>query len=339
MRMQNRSGVRRLSDIRARLRGRLTALMSCDESQLAPSLARIADPDAAWNIAHPVNQITGIEAIVERYWLPIRRSLGRPLRRDEIFLGGESRTGSGLWVAALGHYTGLMGQPLFGIAPNGRLVFLRYGEFYRLQDERIVEARILLDLVDLLRQLGRMPLPQLLGSEMLFPAPATHDGVLPDAGERSAGSAALVEAMLKDLRAYDPTTFASRGQTGDGGYWHPQMMWYGPAGIGATQSYPGFDAHHRVAFLKAFPDRVGGNHYARFGDGDYVASGGWPSLTATHQGDYLGVAATGHKIGMRVMDFWRCGDGQIEENWVLIDMPDLFLQLGVDLLADAGQPA
>ena len=127
-----------------------------------------------------------------------------------------------------------------------------------------------------------------------------------------------------------------------------------PAGIGSSFTYRGFEQDHRIPFLIAFPDRIGGNHYARFGDGDYVASGGWPSLTATHAGPYLGVAATDTRIGMRVMDFWRCahdgqgqgqdqgqGQGQdqgrsrIMENWVLIDMIDLFLQMGVDLLKKA----
>ena len=35
------------------------------------------------------------------------------------------------------------------------------------------------------------------------------------------------------------------------------------------------------------------------------------------------------------MDFWRRKNGKLAENWVLIDMLDLFLQLGVDLLDQA----
>ena len=41
--------------------------------------------------------------------------------------------------------------------------FLRYGEFYRIEDGKIAEAVILLDLLDLLRQAGRMPLPKTAG--------------------------------------------------------------------------------------------------------------------------------------------------------------------------------
>jgi hypothetical protein len=40
---------------------------------------------------------------------------------------------------------------------------------------------------------------------------------------------------------------------------------------------------------------------------------------------------------MRVMDWWRVSEQTIEENWVLIDLPHLMLQMGVDLLARAGR--
>ena len=311
---------------RQRLQQTLKALLAGEQSAATELL-----PASSWHVAHPINELTGAGAIMDGFYAPLRHAIERPMRRDDILIGGTSRTGSGDWIAAMGHYTGLFKRPLWGISPTGRLAFLRYGEFYRIEHGRIAEARILLDLIDLMRQAGCMPLPAKLGAEMLFPAPATHDGVCPNVPGRSAASAALVEAMLGDLRDYDPADFSSKGQTGKGGYWHEDMLWYGPGGIGSTQTYPGFDAHHRVAFLTGFPDRVGGNHYARFGDGDYVASGGWPSLTGTHAGPYLDVPATNRKISMRVMDFWRCQDGQIMENWVFIDMPDLFLQMGVDL--------
>ena len=209
-------------------------------------------------------------------------------------LGDRSRVSEGEWVATLGHYVGNFTAPLWGVPPSGKLVFLRCGEFYRLDAAgQVEEAYILPDLLDLMRQAGCSPVPHRLGTEMLFPGPATHDGVLPGHRERADASAALVEAMLTDLRAYDPATFRSAGQTGEGGYWHPDMLWFGPGGVGANFTYPGFDRDHRIPFLTAFPDRVGGNHFCRFGDGDYVCSGGWPSMTMTHRGPYLGVAATG----------------------------------------------
>lgn len=36
---------------------------------------------------------------------------------------------------------------------------------------------------------------------------------------------------------------------------------------------------------------------------------------------------------MRVMDFWRREGDLLAENWVLIDIVDIFRQFGVDLFA------
>jgi predicted ester cyclase len=168
---------------------------------------------------------------------------------------------------------------------------------------------------------------------MLFPSPGGHAGLL--LRRRAGGDASLdlVEAMLADLHAFDPESFSSHGQTGPGGYWHEDMLWHGPGGIGTSYRWDGFVKDHREPFLRAFPDRKGGNHYCRIGDGDYAAVSGWPSMTMTHCGDYLGVSATGRTLALRVMDFYYCKRGKIIENWVLLDLPDLFAQMGLDLLA------
>lgn len=325
-----------MTDDRAETLGLLRALAGAGRDEAARALAGRVAPDALWRVASPVGDLTGAEAVAEGWFAPLAAALPGWRRRDELVIGGLSSTGSGRWVATLGHYVGTFERPLWGVAPSGRLVFLRVGEFYRIaEDGRIAEARLLPDIPDLSRQAGRPLFPPMLGTEMLFPGPATHDGVLPQGADRSSASLRLVEAMLTDLRAYTPGTFESRGQTGPGGYWAEDMLWYGPAGIGANFRYDGFQRDHRAPFLTAFPDRVGGNHFARFGDGDYVASGGWPSMTMTHLGPYLGVAATGRPLTLRVMDFWRCEGGRIAENWVLLDLIDLFAQMGRDVLACA----
>lgn len=312
----------------------LTELPALRGSEAERRLAAHTAPGAVFHVAHPVNACAGAEGFVADFLTPLQTALTPLVRRPLLHLAGTSRTGSGAWVASLCHYIGNFSAPLLGIRPHHHLAFVRSGEFYRIENEKITEARVLIDYLDLARQAGQMRLPAELGAELLFPAPATQDGIRlaesPAAdGEASAG---LVEAMLGNLRHYTPGTFDSAGQTGTGGYWHKNMLWYGPAGIGSNFTYDGFQKDHRIPFLTGFPDRVGGNHYARFGDGAYVCSGGWPSINATHGGAYLGVPATGRKITQRVMDFWRCEGGQIMENWVLIDMPDLFAQMGVTLL-------
>ncbi|MEO1678288.1 MAG: ester cyclase [Pseudomonadota bacterium] len=316
----------------------LNALIAASDVELSDLAKGLIASDTVWDVSAPVEQLVGLDAVLEGFLRPLRSSLSQCRRRDEIFIGGTNiRAEGGTWCAAVTHYVGTFDAPLWGLAPSNRLAFLRAGEFYRVANGQIVEARIIVDLPDLMRQAGRSPYPFSLGTEMLFPGPATHDGVLPQ-GTRADASIALVERMIANLHAYDPVTMRSAGQTGEGGVWDDRMLWYGPAGIGANYTWAGFVADHRAPFLQAFPDRKGGNHYCRIGDGDYAAISGWPSMTMTHRAPYLGVPATGRDLTLRVMDFYRCdythdATGRLAENWVLLDYVDLFAQMGVDLIA------
>jgi predicted ester cyclase len=295
-------------------------------------------PDCLWQVSSPLAPMTGPAAVREGFFAPLRAAFTGLHRRDEIFIGGPNRRDAGgIWCASVGHYVGNFTGRLWGIAPSGHLAFLRAGEFYRIEGGRILQAYIILDLPDLMRQAGRMPFPFSLGLETMFPGPATHDGVLPLPGGGSA-SLDLVERMFSTLGAFDPQTFASEGQTGEGGTWADDMFWYGVCGIGSNYRWDGFVKDHRAPFLRAFPDRQGGNHYARICDGAYVAVGGWPSMTMTFRGDYLGVPADGRPLTLRVMDFYRCAGGRIAENWVFLDYVDLFAQMGVDLIGQAQAP-
>lgn len=323
-----------MSDFRAETRNFVRALLLADAPDLQLIMSGMMTHDCVFDVSAPIGQLRGIDDILLNFVWPLRSAFTALHRRDEIFIGGVNRRHEhARWCASVTHYAGNFERAFAGISPSNHLAFLRSGEFYQLDElGRITQARIILDLPDLMRQAGRMPLPS-LGLETLFPGPATHDGIFPDRPDRSETSLNIVEAMLGDLTAYDPVTFQSKGQTGTSGYWHPNMFWYGPAGIGSNYTYPGFDRDHRIPFLKAFPDRVGGNHYCRIGDGAYAAVSGWPSMTMTHQGDYLGVPATGKSLTLRVMDFYRCTASQIAENWVMLDYIDLFEQMGVDLIA------
>lgn len=316
-----------MTDFRAVMRERLAALFAGQDGT-----AGLIGADSAWDISWPLAPLTGPDAVMARFIEPLRAAFTGLHRRDLLFIGGDNaRDEAGTWVACVTHYVGTFHAPLFGIRPSGHLAFLRAGEFYRLDCGRITAARIILDLPDLMRQTGRMPLPS-LGTEITFPAPATQDGLCPATGD-GAESLDIVQRMLGALHVYDPKTKASAGQTGTGGTWAEDMLWYGPAGIGSNYRWDGFVRDHRDPFLTAFPDRKGGNHYCRIGDGAYAAVSGWPSMTMTFRGDYLGVPATGQPLTLRVMDFYRTAAGRIAENWVLLDYGDLFHQMGVDLIA------
>jgi hypothetical protein len=236
-------------------------------------------------------------------------------------------------MASTGHFVGRFTSDWLGIPATRRPTWLRYGWFDRLEDERVVESYVILDIPGVMMQAGVWPLSPSLGVEIVAPAPAAQDGLQFDRYDEreSEATRSLVEAMIGGLMSYDGKSLSSMGMRR---FWTENFHWFGPAGIGTMRGHADYERGHQGPFLKAFPDRVGGDHKCRIGDGLYVASTGWPSVRATHTGGgWMGVAPTGKRIGMRVMDFWRREGDLLDENWVFIDLIDLLLQMEVDVFA------
>jgi SnoaL-like polyketide cyclase len=302
----------------------------------AAGLAQLA-PGHVMTACAPLNQVDGIGAYQERLLRPLARAFPLGQERMDMRLAGNWKGGD--WVASSGHIIGLFAQDLFGIPATNQTAFVRFGRFERYENGLIVETLLLLDLPSLMMQAGVWPIgPSAApsgGPSYLAPSPATHDGVVVKDIGGGVESLALVEAMIGGLHKFDGKGLKSMGMTG---YWSADFGWYGPAPIGNFCGHADYERGHQLPFLTAFPDRVGGNHRARIGEGAYVASTGWPSITATHSGDgWLGLTASGKPITMRVADFWRAENGQLVENWVMIDIPDLLAQMGHDVFAHLSQ--
>ncbi|MBV9794926.1 MAG: ester cyclase [Actinobacteria bacterium] len=98
----------------------------------------------------------------------------------------------------------------------------------------------------------------------------------------------------------------------------------GPAGIGAQvglfrQAFPDYDVTHEDLIVG--DDRVAVRN----------------TVTGTHQGAFMGYAATGRRIAIRTMDLHRIRDDRIAITWHLEDFAGLIAQLsGPD--EAAGQP-
>ncbi len=327
-----------MSSLQSQKLGYVAALSSIAQRpvELWPNaLSDLYHTDVQWHGPHPINDHRGSRAVVKAFWEPFLAALPDVERRDDILIAGTFKDGS--WVGTTGYYTGTFANDWLGIPATGGVLNVHFGEFSRLEQGKVCEVYLILDILDVIRQAGRWPaeLPKSPGIIDRAPGPASKDGVVftGDDARESNTSLALVEAMIAGLMSYDGRTLPSMGMTR---FWHPQMMWYGPAGIGSSRRLKGFEDVHQRAFLTAFPDRVGGDHKARIGDGAYVGSTGWPSVRATHLGPWLGVPPTGRRISMRVMDFWRREGDLLRENWVFIDQLDLLLQMDFDVLAKIG---
>jgi hypothetical protein len=188
------------------------------------------------------------------------------------------------------------------------------------------------DIPELMMQAGVWPMGPQLGAHITTPAPMTGDG-LTASGDGSA-TMAHVLAMLKELCRHpanpDPAVMDLPR------FWHQRFNWYGPAGIGAMRGIAGFRNWHQIPFLGAMPDRgldTGGLESHWIAEGNYTCETGWPNMRLTISNDgWLGIAPAGQRITLRSLDFWRMEDGLIRENWVLVDLLDMWAQIGVDVL-------
>jgi len=81
-----------------------------------------------------------------------------------------------------------------------------------------------------------------------------------------------------------------------------------------------------AALRRAFPDLTA-NVEDVIAEGDKVVLR--YTATATHAGEYLGIAPTGRKVTYSGINIYRVRGGQIREAWQLTDWLSLMEQLGV----------
>lgn len=303
----------------------LRALARAAPGDLGACLSRLLAPDVRWMASHPLGEVSGRSAVEHQVWRPLKAAFPDLERRDDIFVGGSHHGED--WIAATGHYFGTFQQSFLGIPPTRGWASLRFGEFFRLEDGQAVECFVLWDLLDLMRQADVYPWRRGRGVETFAPGPATRDGVrleAPDGGETEK-TLRLMQSMLGPL--FEP----DRESMGMERFWHPDMMWYGPCGIGTTRGLDGFFRYHTDPWVEAIPDWRADLDTPHFADDTFSAFLGWPSIKATHTGAMLGLPATGRSVEINLMDFYRRDGALLAENWIFIDFPHLFLQLGVDL--------
>ena len=307
-----------------------------DEGGLRAVLDRISAPDAIFRLAHPFGDMTGPSAFHDKALAVLKAAWPDVERRDWIVIAGEDENGIE-WVGCGGHFVGTFLNPFLEIPPTGHLAHMRFHEFYRFENSRITEMQALWDIPEVMMQAGAWPMAPSLGREFCVPGPASGDGLVREARDpaRSAASQQLIIEMLNHMKRHPSQGGPEVMEMPR--FWHPQMNWYGPAGIGTGRGIEGFRNWHQIPFLAGMPDRgskVAEITYHFFGDNEYAAVTGWPNMiqTISHDG-WLGIPPLGKEITMRSLDFWRVENGLIRENWVMVDLLHMYDQIGVDVFA------
>lgn len=288
--------------------------------------------DASIHMAHPFETLSGVSALWDEVYAPLCCAIPDLEKRTYITMAGSAEGAD--WVGCAGYYTGGFMHSWLDIPPTGHQVSMRFHEFYRIKDGKIIEMQALWDIPELMMQANAWPMSPSLGREWNPPAPATCDGniIAPYNAAAAQESLQLVGDMLTGLSRFAEGGVAAMQLEKR---WHPKCSWYGPSGIGTCRGISGFRNWHQIPFLKAMPNRrtIEENGYL-FADHNYVAFTGWPGMAMTLSDDgWLGIAPSDREITLRSLDFWRCEGGLIRENWVLVDLLHAYAQLGVDVLA------
>ena len=312
------------------------AMYDFDESKLRKVLERLFFENTVSNFFYPIGEIIGEVNYYKNVYAPLQKALPDIERRDTILIAGSTEEGID-WVGCCGYYTGTFVETWLDIPPTGHQVAMRFHEFYRFENDKVTEVQALWDVPEIMMQARAWPMAPSLGREWQVPGPAKQDGIKqgPHNEYVSSASRQIIIDMLNVMKKHPseggPEVMEMKR------FWHPKMNWYGPAGIGTGRGIEGFRNWHQIPFLAAMPDR--GQYIDKIkchfiGDGDYVGVTGWPNMIQTlSDGGWMGIAPSGDKITMRSLDFWRIENGLIRENWVLVDLLDVYQQIGVDVFA------
>ena len=90
----------------------------------------------------------GLEAFQDHWQRPFQAAFSNKVCTD------EARIAEGEWMAAFGAQQATHSGEFMGIAATGKQVSIRYMDFWRVKDGKIVDNWVMVDFPDVLRQLG-----------------------------------------------------------------------------------------------------------------------------------------------------------------------------------------
>jgi hypothetical protein len=316
------------------VRNYFDALENASPETVGDVLKKFTSENYRWRGVYPFREQHGAEAVAEIFWSPLLKSLTRMQRRQDIFIAGTNEISDGQWVMSMGNFMGLFDADWLGIPRTRKIANLRYAEFNCVENGKITQTGLFIDIIGLMSQAGVYPLPPSTGVYFNYPGPRTHDGLLFDDAPAAEGvkTLALVNEMINDLS--DLNESGSMGCPPEllEKTWSKNMIWYGPAGIGATYTIPRYQEQHQLPFRSTLTDKKFEGHVCRFAEGNYAGFFGWPNLSNTPLGGWLGLPGGKVNAAMQVVDVYRREGDKLVENWVLIDIPYWLKQQGLDIL-------
>ncbi len=310
------------------------AIEQATYENVAEVLKAHTSDDYLWRGVYPFREQQGAQAVAEAFWVPLMKSITRMQRRQDIFIGGNNEVNPDeIWVMSMGHFMGLFDTDYLGMRPTGKIMNIRYAEFNCVEKGKITKTGLFLDLLGVMDQAGCYPLPPATGKHFVYPGPRHHDGLLFEDADPQEGVAtlALVNKMVDDLSALNDSGAMGCPPEVLEKSWSKNMIWYGPCGIGASYTIPRYQQQHQLPFRNNLKDKKFNGHVCRFAEGNFACFFGWPNLSNTPIGGFLGMPGGEIRADMQVVDIYYRDNDKLSENWVLIDLPYWLKQQGLDV--------
>lgn len=309
-------------------------LESASVEDVKSVLEKYMSEDYNFKGVYPFREQQGIENACDKFWVPLKKSLSNMQRRQDIFIAGTNEIDGSEWVMSMGHFMGLFDEDFLGIRRTRKMINLRYAEFSCIEDGKISKTGLFVDIIGFMIQAGVNPLPPQTGEYFVYPGPRDHNGLLfEDArSEEGVKTLALVNKMVNDLSELNDSGAMGCPPEVLEKSWAKDMIWYGPGGIGASYTIPRYQEQHQLPFRNNLTGKKFNGHVCRFAEGNFACFFGWPNLTNTPLGGFLGLPGGNVSADMQVVDVYYRKDDKLSENWVLIDIPYWLKQQGLDIL-------
>ena len=320
---------------KAIVRDYFDAMENATPDTVADVLKAFTSEDYFWRGVYPFREQHGADVVAEIFWAPLMNALRRMQRRQDIFIAGTNEISGEQWVMSMGNFMGLFDADWLGIRHTRKIANLRYAEFNCVENGKITKTGLFIDIMGLMVQAGSYPLPPSTGVYFNYPGPRHHNGLLFEDAPEEEGVAtlALVNKMVDDLDELNKSGSMGCPPEVLEKSWSKDMIWYGPAGIGATYTIPRYQLQHQLPFRNNLDGKTFNGHVCRFAEGHFACFFGWPNLSNIPLGGWLGLPGGGQNFAhMQVVDvYYREGD-KLSENWVFIDLPYWLKQQGLDVL-------
>ena len=290
-----------------------------------------------WNGSQPLNQIRGVDSVITQFWEPLLNSFPDIKRVPHILIGGLSENEE--WVSGYGYFTGTFVHDWLGIPATGKKTNINFGQFFVMREGKIVESYVIFDMLSVMKQAGFQVLPPAYGQEGGKVLKPSSNGILLTEQDdlESRKTLQLIDAMASSMGWYNRSRDMENMETMQHHhFWHPDFHWMGPTGIGSSHTIEEYKDFHQRPWVIGFGDREinekpGGRFMGFYGEGQFGALGIWDSKFSVHHGEYQGIPATKKMMTLRDFDWYRRDGDLLVQNWIPIDLIDLFLQMDIDL--------